>query len=332
MNVQSDAVPPWSRAAAYVRLRNLQATLPVVHRSEPIFMESNSNDAWLIGNTVLRVCWRGDRARFIREAHLVAALPPHIPHATLIDFGSFEDLTWTLHERIAGEVLSNVWLDMPPRTLRSIIAQFSSHLAALHEWSPPAEVDLLLTEHAKVVPHGIEAIVDADLISLPIPRVLDLADAAKELEYVDPLVVAGVIERINELADVDPFTTSWSHVIHGDLVFVNMIVADGQIKAILDFEWVRKGPRDLELVSLVRMLEDVRAQHGRPIPPVLRWIQEDYPMLFDAPDLDRRLWLYALAYTVRGIVFWPPDRPEGELAPVHQIHRLRRLMKVGMER
>jgi hypothetical protein len=64
---------------------------------------------------------------------------------------------------------------------------------------------------------------------------------------------------------------------------------------------------------------------------VIRWIQDDYPKLFEAPDLDRRLWLYALAYTVRGIVFWPPDRPETELDQVHQLHRLRRLAKAGME-
>ncbi|MBA3944511.1 MAG: aminoglycoside phosphotransferase family protein [Herpetosiphonaceae bacterium] len=329
--MQDDSVPLWSREAAYARLLRLQPTLPITFRSDPLFMESNSNDAWLIGDAVLRVCWRGDRARFIREAHLVAALPPSIPHASLMDFGSYEDLTWTLHERVAGEVLSDVWLDLPPAVLRDVIAQFASILAALHAWSPPADVDLLLTDHARVTPHGIEAIVDADIIPLPVPRLLALVEAAKGLEHVDAAVIASIANRVRELASADPFATSWLHVVHGDAVFVNMIVHDGQIKALLDFEWARKGPRDLELVSLIRMLEDARTLQGHEIPPVIQWLQEDYPQLFESPDLDRRLWLYALAYTVRAIVFWPPDRPETELFNVHQLHRLRRLSKAGME-
>lgn len=47
------------------------------------------------------------------------------------------------------------------------------------------------------------------------------------------------------------------------------------------------------------------------------------PKLFAAADLERRLWLYALAYTMRGIIFWPPDRPEADRAPDHQLHLLR---------
>ncbi len=135
---------------------------------------------------------------------------------------------------------------------------------------------------------------------------------------------------VSELASTDPFATPWPHIIHGDAVFGNMIVHEGQIKALLDFEWARKGPRDLELMSVIRMLEDARILRGSSIPPVMRWLREDYPKLFEAPDLDRRLWLYALAYTVRAMVFWPPDRPEIELFSVHQIHRLRRLTKAGM--
>ncbi len=330
-NVRDDAVPLWSEAAAQDRLLRLQPTLPIAFRSEPVFVESNSNDAWLIGDAVLRVCWRGDRARFVREAHLVAALPPSIPHPTVIGFGSDEELTWTLHERVVGEVLGDVWLDLSEAELRAIIAQFASILAALHTWSPPAVVDLLLTEHGEATPRSIESIVDTDLIPLPLPRLLALVEAAKGIDHVDPAVMAGITDRISELASADPFATPWPHVVHGDAVFGNIIVHEGQIKALLDFEWVRKGPRDLELVSLIRMLEDVRILRGASIPPVMRWLQEDYPQLFEAPDLDDRLWLYALAYTVRGIVFWPPDRPETELYTVHQLHRLRRLPTAGIK-
>ena len=70
-----------------------------------------------------------------------------------------------------------------------------------------------------------------------------------------------------------------------------------------------------------------------PRPPLLTWLAEDYPGLFAAPDLDNRLWAYAIAYTIRHIVFWPPDRPEADgLDPAHPLHTLRRLADAPLPR
>jgi aminoglycoside phosphotransferase (APT) family kinase protein len=326
------AEPPWTFAAASARLVRLRSAFPHAIPSDPTFVESNSNDVWLLSDRVLRVCWRGDRQRFAREARLVDALPASIPHPALIDYGTFEDLTWTLHERVAGVPLIDIWLHLPQTELRDIIAQFSGIVATLHEWTPPQEIDALLTAHEHEPPNGIEEIVDAALIPLPLPRLLTLAEAASTTDYVDPTMIAAATARIQELASADPFpiASSLAHVIHGDLTFVNIMVDAGQITGVLDFEWVRKGPRELELVSLIRMMELTRTWIGREPPPILRWLQEDYPQLFAAPDLERRLWLYALAYTMRGIIFWPPDRPEAELEPEHQLHLLRRLTQASM--
>ena len=46
-----------------------------------------------------------------------------------------------------------------------------------------------------------------------------------------------------------------------------------------------------------------------------------------AADLHGRLWFYALAYTIRQIIFWPPDRAEADdLEVAHPLHTLRRLI------
>ncbi len=51
------------------------------------------------------------------------------------------------------------------------------------------------------------------------------------------------------------------------------------------------------------------------------------------PDLDKRLWLYALAYTIRQIIFWPPDRAESDgLEVTHPPHTLRRLTVAPLPR
>jgi hypothetical protein len=56
-------------------------------------------------------------------------------------------------------------------------------------------------------------------------------------------------------------------------------------------------------------------------------VQPEPPGLFGAADLHRRLWYYALAYTIRQIIFWPPDRAEtDDLEVTHPLHALRRLI------
>ena len=79
------------------------------------------------------------------------------------------------------------------------------------------------------------------------------------------------------------------------------------------------GLRDLarEVATLLRAL------HSWPVP-------EDLAEMLRRPgtaDLDRRLWLYAIAYTIRQIIFWPPDRAEADdLEVTHPLHTLRRLI------
>jgi hypothetical protein len=71
----------------------------------------------------------------------------------------------------------------------------------------------------------------------------------------------------------------------------------------------------LEVAALLRAL------HAWSVPgdlaDLLRYPGED-------PD---PLWLYALAYTIRQIIFWPPDRAEADdLEITHPLHTLRRLI------
>jgi aminoglycoside phosphotransferase (APT) family kinase protein len=115
-------------------------------------------------------------------------------------------------------------------------------------------------------------------------------------------------------------------LLHGDFYLVNILVQGDHVSALIDFEFSRLGPRDLELISVVRAL-DAESRLGLRRPPLLAWLAEDYPELFGPADLDRRLWLYALAYTIRHIVFWPPDRAEADgLEVTHPLHTLRRLI------
>ena len=70
---------------AHARLRRVADAIGIRLAPAPMALASDSNDVWRVGDLVLRICWRGDRARLPREAVLLAHLPDAVPHAPLVD-------------------------------------------------------------------------------------------------------------------------------------------------------------------------------------------------------------------------------------------------------
>jgi Ser/Thr protein kinase RdoA (MazF antagonist) len=169
----------------------------------------------------------------------------------------------------------------------------------------------------------------AELVLLPPAAALGLIAVARQLPFTDHGVLDAVAARLRDLGDL---AGHGDVLLHGDFYLGNILVHEGRVSALIDFEFSRLGPRDLELISVIRAL-DAETRLGVPRPPLLAWLAEDYPGLFAAPDLDNRLWAYAIAYTIRHIVFWPPDRPETDgLDPAHPLHTLRRLTHAPLPR
>ena len=316
---------PWSEANARMRLARLAPLLPVPIE-DPLFLPSNSNDAWRLGEMVLRVCWRGDRQRFVKEAALAASLPAEVGYPELVAAGEAEGMTWMVTRRVGGLTLDQVWFDPDAGRVRVILDEVAARLKALHAWSPLGEAAALLRAHAEAPADTVEAVVGRDVTPLPFARSALLLPVAKALAFVDPGVVNAAWERMVELSELDPFAVSpHQRVAHCDATYPNILVEGARVSALLDFEWARLAPPWVELVAWTRLLEDLREEELRP-PPVLERFEACYPALFDVPRLRDRLWLSELAYTLRHMVFWPPDVPEDRLTRDHPLHRLRRLI------
>lgn len=69
------------------RLRLVAEAAKLSIDAPPIPLPSDSNDAWKIGELVLRICWRGDRTRLQREALILEHLPDEVPHVGLAAAG-----------------------------------------------------------------------------------------------------------------------------------------------------------------------------------------------------------------------------------------------------
>jgi aminoglycoside phosphotransferase (APT) family kinase protein len=83
-------------------------------------------------------------------------------------------------------------------------------------------------------------------------------------------------------------------MLHGDCTAAKVLVRDGRVVALLDFEWSRRGPRDIEVT-----LPAFSAWADGPA--MLPWRAEFYPELFEVPGFEQRQWFYRVGATSTSI-------------------------------
>lgn len=296
--------------------------------AEPVPLASDSNDVWRIGSVVVRICWRGDRDRFAREAAVTAALPAGVPYPEVLGTGSDDDLSWQVTRAVTGVPLASEWPRLSDRQRRDAIHQLGRALAALHAHRFPSEVTTTLAT-PRPRDDTPSALIGADISPLPLPRALRMAEHVRVLPCVDPALIDDVEARLHDLAGSDPFATAPATTltcVHGDAHPANVLWRDGRVAALLDFEWVRLGPPDLEIEPYLRADMGITAATDAERRRILGWLAESHPAAFAAPDLIARLWLYQLAFTLRQLLIHHPDRPGTGLPHDHPLAVLRRIV------
>lgn len=78
------------------RLRLIAEQAGLSLDGDVVLLDSHSNDAWKIDDAAVRICWRGDRMRLLREAAVLGGLPESVPHVDLLDAGVVESSDWAL--------------------------------------------------------------------------------------------------------------------------------------------------------------------------------------------------------------------------------------------
>jgi len=146
---------------------------------------------------------------------------------------------------------------------------------------------------ALVIPDDI---VGAGIVPLPFSRVFALLDWLDEQPGMDSDLAGRARRRIQELRPlVSDAEFEDGVVVHGDASFSNVLWNQGRLVALLDLEWARLGPPDLEFATISGDDAGIQARE----PPVLTWLQAGYPELFDREHLTERVWLYDLCFRIR---------------------------------
>ena len=282
--------------------------------------DSVTNEVWLADEYVIRVNRRLD-PRLRREAALAPHLPPEVGYPEIVAYGGKPGADWLIVRRVRGQVLYRCWPTMSRVERREAIHQLAGRLRALH--GTPAPTDL--PDIDSTAPQLLSSVTFS-----PVMPLLVAVDRAKTLPYIDRDLLDRTERLINDTAGaLSPFDTTT--LVHGDLTFENVMWDGQRITALLDFEWARAGPADLDLDVFLRfcalphlhVAEDyehlTRAEDYREVP---WWLAEDYPEVFNFPHQFERVRLYAIAYDVRDLLLHPPPDRVDTLSTFHPYHRL----------
>jgi Phosphotransferase enzyme family len=323
--------------AATARLARVCTAARLQPRTPPEPIESYSNDTWILdlpsGPAILRVGWTGDVTRLAREVAVTQGLPPDYPYPPLLDSGatSHDDrpLAWMLTRRLPEQPLDEVWPTLSTRQRNASLDDLSAALQVLHAHVPPTEVAAAVCARPTLDLTTCAGITGPDVNPLPLPRLTALLPYARTLPFVDPALVDATAGLVDELADLAPSVDdpATGVLVHGDVHLANILAtADGRVTAVLDLEWVRFGPRWLELERLCQQADESARGGDDTYRLVIERLVATYPQIADVERLADRLRLVSVGHALRHLVVWPPDAPEESLAPAHPVHRLRALV------
>ena len=291
----------------------LDSTVPLEAAS------SVTNEVWMTEHHVIRVNRRPNQ-RLRREAILGPSLPAEIGYPKVVSYGGQMGADFLVALRVPGKPLAHCWPDMTLQQRRRAISPLAEKMRRLHQTPGPANLP------------NIDApqLLRGDTLS-PVMSLLVALDQARSLQYVDRALMDDVEKLVYDLTPaIEPFGSD--HLIHGDLTFENMLWDGSDLRAILDFEWSRTAPADVDLDVLLRMccypflhvgaqwVSRTRAEDYADIP---WWLREDYPELFTFARQINRLRLYSIAYDLRDLTMFPPEAPAHQLNDLHSVNRLR---------
>lgn len=280
---------------------------------------SVTNEVWMSDHHVIRVNRRPNQ-RLRREAILGPSLPAEIGYPMVVSYGGQMGADFLVVLRVPGDPLAHCWPDMTEEQRRRAVSQVAAKMKRLHQTPGPANLPMI----------DAPQLLRGDTLS-PVMSLLVALDQARSMQYVDRRMIDDVERLVYELSPaVEPFGSD--HLVHGDLTFENVLWDGENVTALLDFEWSRTAPADVDLDVFLRMccyphlhVGDAWVDRTRPedYADVPWWLHEDYPELFAFDRQYDRLRLYSIAYDLRDLTMFPPPAPAHQLNELHSVNRLR---------
>ena len=217
-------------------------------------------------------------ACMLRECDLNKRLRAIAPVPQSLKFGIFSDNSaYQLWEFVPGEQLADVWPGLDPTTQVQLVDELCAILEQVHAVKFDGYGPICSR------PHSYATWVDyarAELADSPFAE----GDSSRWRQVVDRLRFQ-IWERINRCQWVEK-----PALVHNDLLMTNVIVRDGHIAALIDWELALRAPLDHETYKLESFCRfpgvvGVSGDFHR----LWELIVRRYPAMFSHPDLKNRL-------------------------------------------
>ena len=309
-------------STAVLRLRQVMqiAGLPTDLRATRV--ESARNEVWLTDDWVIRIASSVSAHRLTHEALVVSMLPPDVAHPGITTSGRAPFGEWAVLPRIHGEPLAHLWPDLNEAQRFGAFLSIGRALQSIHS------VDASMLRPPFLEPGSLEC-----SHQLPVSRLVNVIERLRADHRIDRGMLNAAEMLVRDADGVlGPMPTT---LIHGDFHLENVLFGQGFVRAVVDFEFARAGWPEIDLEVLLRFCDepqlhvssnDAKRMHRDDFKPVVTWLREGYPALFEHPRLVERVNLCSLSYDLRDLVMFPPDRPAKELPPFHPMNRLARLL------
>lgn len=190
-----------------------------------------SNATWVGDGIAVRIAHTP--LEMAREAALVRVLPRGVGHPEILGEGTAEGHGWIVSREVRGQNLHEAWPTLTPAEQQQAVRQLWARAQIVHDQSPSLTTHV--ASHGGFVPATLQA---ATAAARRADEALGLSSAQKSLLYD---AVEGYFRAAPLVGQV---------VNHGDLALMNALW-DGEVVALLDFEFAVLAPVEVDLCRLV---------------------------------------------------------------------------------
>ncbi len=241
--------------------------------------------------------------RLKHETELLQSLINEIPVPRIYAFGQQDGFVYQIQQAIPGQNLFSLWNQLQPQTQENLVAELVKYLKILHK---------------RRLPYFGDAHDDTPQYTSWSDFLTDkFQHTLSEINALKIRMVPGFVELATNyfaahqhlLEDAMPVQ------IHGDLTLANVLVNNGEIAALLDFEYALQAPKDYELWVMEAFClypndwaaEDNEVFCTTDFANFIQLLRQYYPELFEIPHLRERVNLYHLAGNLSSYLAWRKD-------------------------
>ncbi|UBU09223.1 phosphotransferase family protein [Nonomuraea gerenzanensis] len=196
-----------------------------------------TNATWLTDELVVRVASRPGTADLLRERRLAELLPAKVGYPPVVDAGVRDGHEWVLTRRVPGENLEEVWPKLDAAARSRAVEQLWQRARHVHR------VDV-----AAAAPHARARSPFFPETPAQAAEALERLVSAGGLTPAEAEGLGRTLDRFWAALPQAPVALN-----HGDLCTPNTLWHDGEVVALLDFEFAVVAPVAIDLNEIVKL-------------------------------------------------------------------------------